>query len=51
MRGVEHTYEVGGVRLTGFLDALGFPGFAHNGCADRRAWQMMLSLLEESFPA
>jgi dienelactone hydrolase len=31
------------------IDALGYPGFAYNERADRRAWQMMLTLLEESF--
>jgi len=31
------------------IDALGYPGFAYDERADRRAWQMMLALLEESF--
>jgi dienelactone hydrolase len=41
--GVGHSYT------NRAIDALGYPGFAYNEAADRRAWQMMLALLAESF--
>ncbi len=31
------------------IDALRMPGFAYNERADRRAWALMLALLEEAF--
>jgi dienelactone hydrolase len=31
------------------IDALGYPGFAYNARADRRAWQLMLDLFDEEF--
>lgn len=30
------------------VDALGYPGFAYNGAADRRSWREMLDLFEET---
>jgi dienelactone hydrolase len=41
--GVGHSFTNPGV------DALGFPGFRYDERADRRAWAMMLALLEEVF--
>lgn len=31
------------------IDALSMPGFAYNAQADRRAWNLMLSLFDEVF--
>ncbi len=31
------------------IDALGYPGFAYNDRADRRAWSLMLALFDELF--
>jgi dienelactone hydrolase len=41
--GVGHSYTNRGV------DALGYPGFAYDERADRRAWSLMLALFDEVF--
>jgi dienelactone hydrolase len=41
--GVGHSYT------NRVIDALGYPGFAYNEQADRRAWNLMLALFDEIF--
>lgn len=41
--------KVGHTYTNPAVDTLGIPGFAYNELADRRAWSMMLALLDEEF--